>query len=453
MVDESKIITVSQLNNYVKLALESDPNLLRVYVRGEISNLKTYGGTGHLYFTLKDEKAQVSAVMFSSYASLLKFVPKDGMKVIAIGKVSMYSERGTYQVYLNSLEPDGMGALAMAYEQLKRRLEYEGLFDDFRKKELPKFPKTIGVITSPTGAAVRDIMNILGRRWPLAEVYLYPAIVQGDGAVPTLIDGVRFFNSTKVVDVIIIGRGGGSLEDLWAFNSEDLVRTISHSYVPVISAVGHETDFTLCDFVSDVRAPTPSAAAELATPSYLEMHSNVSSCESRIRAAINKKIEFERQKVENLSKKRVLQSPEAFIDNKKTSLMMVERQLAEQMDSLITSSRHGLDLTESKLNEKINNKLNDSKFSFDKLDGKIEEKMGLIIERKQKDLSSFAGKLHVLDPLSVLARGYSAAFDEDGKTIKKISDVKKDSTINVRVTDGNIQAKVTSIAKNGGKRK
>lgn len=451
MVDESRILTVSQLNNYVKLKLESDQGLMRVFVRGEISNLKTYGGTGHLYFTLKDEKAQVSSVMFASYASMLKFEPKDGMKVIAIGKISMYTERGTYQLYLNSMEPDGMGALAMAYEQLRKKLEYEGLFDDIRKKDIPEFPKTIGVITSPTGAAVRDIMNILGRRWPIAPVYLYPAIVQGDGAVPTLIEGLNYFNSYKPVDVIIIGRGGGSLEDLWAFNSEDLVRTISHSSIPVISAVGHETDFTLCDFVADMRAPTPSAAAELATPNALELYGRISSCESSIRTSMKKKLDYERQRVENFAKKRVLQTPEAFIDNKKTSLMMLEKQLIDQLDSIIKESNHSLDMTEAKLNSLVREKVNRSRHKFDKLDGKVEEKFGLLVERKGKELSMIAGKLHALDPLAVLSRGYSASFDENGKTIKKIGQVKKDSVMNIMVTDGTISAKVTSTKRKGEK--
>ena len=452
MVDEKNIITVSQLNNYVKLKLETDQGLSRLFVRGEISNLKTYGGTGHLYFTLKDERAQVSAVMFSSYTLNLKFLPKDGMKVIAIGKVSLYPERGTYQIYLTDMQPDGMGALAMAYEQLKRRLEYEGLFDDLRKKPVPKFPKTIGVITSPTGAAVRDIMNILGRRWPIASVYLYPAIVQGDGAVPTLIDGVRFFNANKHVDVIIIGRGGGSLEDLWAFNSEDLVRTISHSVVPVISAVGHETDFTLCDFVADLRAPTPSAAAELCTPNMLEMYAQLSYYESRQKTAMKKIIDYERQRVDYLGSKRVLQTPEAFIDNKKTMLMMLEKQLMDRVDLLIKESLHSLDMTESRLNGKMNEKLSESIHSFEKIEGKVEEKYKAVLDRKKNELSIMAGKLHALDPLSVLSRGYSVALKEDGKTIKKTGDVKKDDELNIRVTDGTIKTRVTGTEKNGGKK-
>ncbi|MBR4293000.1 MAG: exodeoxyribonuclease VII large subunit, partial [Clostridia bacterium] len=253
MPDESRILTVTGLNEYVKMLIEGNPVLSNVYVRGEISNLKCHS-SGHYYFSLKDEGGRVSAVMFKSAALKLKFRPENGMKVVLHGRVSVYSRDGAYQLYASSLEPDGIGALTLAYEQLKRKLEEEGLFRSDFKKALPKIPSAVGIITSPTGAAVRDIINVSTRRFPFAKLVLFPALVQGDGAEADLIRGIKYFNDSKSVDVIIIGRGGGSIEDLWAFNGEALAREIFKCEIPVISAVGHETDFTICDFVSDKRA-------------------------------------------------------------------------------------------------------------------------------------------------------------------------------------------------------
>lgn len=261
---EKRIITVSELNEYIKMVLENDELLMRVFIKGEISNFTNHYKTGHFYFSLKDEGGAVRAVMFRGSASKLKFVPENGMRVVVGGRVGVFPRDGQYQVYAETMEPDGVGALYVAYEQLKAKLEKEGLFDAAKKKPLPKIPTRIGIITSPTGAAIRDIINILGRRFPLAKAVLYPALVQGEGAAPDLVRGIDYFNSAGNVDVIIIGRGGGSLEDLWAFNDETLARRVAASKIPVISAVGHETDFTLCDFAADRRAPTPSAAAELA---------------------------------------------------------------------------------------------------------------------------------------------------------------------------------------------
>ena len=264
-------LTVTQLNEYIKGILDHDPRLTDVYLRGEISNFKNHYSTGHYYFTLKDEGGMIRAIMFRSSAVKLAFLPEDGMKVVAHGRISAFVRDGQYQIYCDSMEPDGIGALYIAYEQLKRKLEAEGLFDPSRKKPLPKIPSRVGIITSATGAAIRDMINVCGRRFPFAELVLYPSLVQGPDAPAQLIDGVRYFNEKQSVDVIIIGRGGGSIEDLWAFNNEDLAREIAASAIPVISAVGHETDFTICDFVADRRAPTPSAAAELAVPETEEL--------------------------------------------------------------------------------------------------------------------------------------------------------------------------------------
>lgn len=264
-------LTVTQLNEYIKRLIDTTPQLSDVYVKGEISNFKNHYSTGHFYFTLKDEGGQLRSVMFKSFASKLRFMPEDGMKVTAHGRISSYVRDGGYQLYCDMIEPEGVGSLYVAYEQLKKKLEYEGLFDASRKKPLPKIPSKVGIITSATGAAIRDMINVCGRRFPFATLVLYPALVQGPEAPAQLISGMNYFNAAKNVDVIIIGRGGGSIEDLWAFNDENLARTVAASAIPVISAVGHETDFTICDFVADRRAPTPSAAAELAVPDTAEL--------------------------------------------------------------------------------------------------------------------------------------------------------------------------------------
>ena len=259
-----KVISVSQLNRYVKSLLEGDANLAAVYIGGEISNFTNHYKSGHLYMSLKDEGAVVKAVMFRAYASKLAFTPENGMKVIVRARVSLYEKDGAFQIYIEEMQPDGVGALQIAFEQLKKKLAAEGLFEASRKKPLPRYPARVGVITSPTGAAVRDIFNVLGRRFPLARVVFTPVLVQGEGAPAQLVAALRRFNETNAADVLIIGRGGGSIEELWAFNDETVARAVAASRIPVISAVGHETDFTICDFVADLRAPTPSAAAELA---------------------------------------------------------------------------------------------------------------------------------------------------------------------------------------------
>ena len=286
----SASLSVCDLNNYIKNAFENDRLLSAVTVRGEISNFVNHR-SGHMYFSLKDEESQIRAVMFRSKAIGLKFLPENGMKVTVHGSVAVYTRDGSYQIYVNTMQPDGVGALYLAYEQLKNKLRDEGLFDEEHKKPIPKMPGRIGVITASTGAAIRDILTVTERRYPLADIYVYPALVQGEGAEDDLIAGVDYFDRSSLVDVVIIGRGGGSIEDLWAFNSERLARRIYDASVPIISAVGHETDFTICDFVSDMRAPTPSAAAELAVPDRTELLRYVDYCSERLDTALIRKLD------------------------------------------------------------------------------------------------------------------------------------------------------------------
>lgn len=386
------------------MIIDNDELLVSVCVRGEISNFTNHYKTGHFYMTLKDEASLIKAVMFRGNASKLKFLPENGMKVIVTGRVSAYIRDGQYQIYIDSMEPDGIGALYIAYEQLKKKLAGEGLFDREKKKPLPKIPTRIGIITSPTGAAIRDIINILGRRFPLCRPILYPSLVQGDGASAQIIAGIDYFNEKKNVDVLIVGRGGGSLEDLWAFNDEALCRRVAASDIPIISAVGHETDFTLCDFAASVRAPTPSAAAELAVPESSELKRKINNVNARMELLCEQRIKILKEKLTALSNSRVLTNPMNFIDDRKMALGMTE-------DKLIT-------------------------------------RMNTLIERKKSSLVSHAAKLDALNPLSVVARGYSAVFDDGGKLIKSISQTKKGDMVSFMVTDGKISAEVVCAEKN-----
>ena len=400
MAAEKTILTVTQLNEYIKAKIDSDKFLASVWIKGEISNF-VHHKTGHFYFTLKDENSLVRSLMFYSAASKLMFHPENGMKVIVHGRVASYIRDGIYNFYVDAMEPDGVGALYIAYEQLKKKLELEGLFRQERKKPLPKIPTRVGVITSPTGAAIRDIINVISRRFPYAKIVLYPSLVQGEGAAPQLMQGVRYFNETNSADVIILGRGGGSIEDLWAFNNEQLARTVASSRIPVISAVGHETDFTICDFVADRRAPTPSAAAELAVPETEELKRKIGNITGRMATLLESSIQVKKKSLESLAASRVMRNPIYILDEKKTRLFM-------------ESTR-------------------------------FESATKLLLSDKRAIFEKTASKLEALNPLSVLLRGYSAVFHEDGTLLKSTKDVAVGDTVVMRTSDGKIQATVTEI--------
>jgi len=402
MVSDKVVLTVTQLNEYIKSKIDSDKTLQNIWIKGEISNF-VHHKTGHLYFTVKDESSLVRALMFSSNASKLPFKPENGMKVLLHGRINSYIRDGIYNFYADSMEPDGIGALYIAYEQLKKKLDSEGLFRPERKKPLPKIPTRIGVITSPTGAAVRDIINVISRRFPYATILVFPALVQGEGAPSQLIAGVRYFNDTASADVLIIGRGGGSIEDLWAFNNEALARCIAASQIPIISAVGHETDFTICDFVADRRAPTPSAAAEIAVPETGELMRKIQNIVGRMATLVSSSISLKYKSLHALAESKVLRDPIHILDEKKTRLI----------------------------------------FDTDKL----EKSMQIYTQQQKHRLERSASKLEALNPLSVLLRGFSAVFHEDGKLIKSVSDVTVGDSLNLRTADGTISAVVTDISK------
>ena len=397
-------VTVTQLNEFVKQLIDGSAQLADVYVKGEISNFKNHYGTGHFYFTLKDDGGLIRAVMFRSSAAKLKFMPENGMRVVVHGRVSAFVRDGQYQLYADSLEPDGVGALYIAYEQLKKRLESEGLFDPSRKKPLPKIPTRVGIITSATGAAVRDMIHVAGRRFPFAKLILYPSLVQGPGAAAQLIEGVQYFNRTASADVIIIGRGGGSIEDLWAFNDEQLARTVAASRIPIISAVGHETDFTICDFVADRRAPTPSAAAEIALPETAELKRKINNIISRENAVLTQVIARRREYLKRLSDSRALRSPMNFIDDKRMHLSTLTERLA-------LSQTNSLSI-------------------------------------KQAQLKAIAGKMEALNPLSVLSRGYSAVYGENGEIIKHTDQLIPGASITFRLADGEADAQIREVRRN-----
>ncbi len=401
----SGAMTVSELNNYIKNVFDSNRVLSAVTVRGEISNFKSHS-SGHLYFSLKDGEGQIRAVMFRSSAYSLKFVPDNGMKVTVHGSVSVYARDGSYQIYVNSMQPDGIGALYLAYEQMKARLESEGLFRAEFKKPIPKYPLRVGVITSPTGAAVRDIINVMGRRCPSVDIYLYPALVQGEEAAQTLINALKYFNSTSLVDTVIIGRGGGSIEDLWAFNDEGLARTIFASHIPVISAVGHETDFTICDFVSDLRAPTPSAAAELAVPDAKELALRILNAEDRCETALIRSLEYSRDRLRRVMASTVIASP----------------------DGVFSAYHNRLNDVRRLVYDAYSRKVNDCTLRF----------------------KTSVGKLEALSPLSVLARGYSVV-SADGRAVKSIAAVAVGEDVEIRLSDGRITAEIKEIITNSEK--
>ncbi len=397
MSQEVLTVTVTQLNNYVKRVLENNSYLKNIWIKGEISNCKQHS-SGHIYLTLKDEGSVLRAVMFRSSALSLRFLPENGMKILARGRISVYERDGQYQLYIEEMQPDGIGALHIAYEQLKSKLSEEGLFDDKFKKPIPKYPETVGVITAATGAAVRDIINVLKRRYPLAKIKLRPVTVQGETSAKEIASAISFFNEHRLADVLIVGRGGGSIEDLWSFNEELVARAVFASDIPIISAVGHETDFTICDFVADLRAPTPSAAAELAVPSASTLFEKISSAKTALIYHMNHKLERNTQLLE-----RMMRSPSLSSFNELISDLNMRLAQAEKL---------------------------------------LEQSIETILKQKSDSMAMLFNKLDALSPLKVLSRGYSLATSSDGALLTSSSQVKIGDEISVKLSDGSINCEV-----------
>ncbi len=398
-----QVITVTQVNTYLKSIIDSDNNLNNVYISGEITNFKNYYKSGHLYFSLKDDKSQLKCVMFSWNAQRIKFDLCDGMSVICRGKISVYDRDGLYQLYVDEIQPDGIGAMSLAFEQLKEKLYKKGYFDTEIKKEIPQRPQKIGVVTSAAGAAFHDIINVTSRRFPLAEIVFSPASVQGVNSVGEIVNALSLLDKREDIDVIILGRGGGSIEDLSAFNSEEVAEAVYKCRVPVVSAVGHETDWTICDFVADLRAPTPSAAAEIVVPDKNSELDLIKSFKYSLESNINSKINNEIQRIDAISQKDILN------DFKSVFLP---------------------------ISEKLN-----------KLEENLKKSYNLYIENREKDFSAVCRQLDILSPLSVLARGYTIASNENG-CLKSVKNIGKNDNITVTFADGTAQCTVTEVFEN-----
>lgn len=391
------VLSVSQLNRYVKSIIEQDYNLQTVFVQGEISNFTNHYRTGHYYMTIKDEYSSIRAVMFKSANSRLRFMPENSMNVIIKGRVSVFERDGQYQLYIDDMQPDGAGALSLAFEQLKNKLAAEGLFDESRKRPIPRFPERVGVVTSPTGAAIRDIINVISRRFPAAELILCPVQVQGASAASQIKAAIELFNTKKAADVLIVGRGGGSAEELWAFNEEPVARAVAASEIPVISAVGHETDFTICDFAADLRAPTPSAAAEIAVPDITALGELLGSFSRRMNSAVGGTLSHEKARLEARAQLLKRLSPRNYIDD----LAARCGGAGVRIDSAV---RHSMEV-------------------------------------RRGEISALCARLDALSPLRVIARGYAVA-SSGGKVLTSPSQVKVGDTIDLRLAGGELKCEV-----------
>lgn len=421
-MNNSNYITVSEVNKYIKDIINNDLLLKKVYLRGEISNFKAHS-RGHYYFTLKDENSRIAAVMFAFNNKNLKFVPYDGMKVLVTGKIDVYEASGSYQIYVEDMSPDGIGALYVAFEELKKKLNSEGLFDRSKKKKIPRIPRRIGIVTSPTGAAIKDILTTIKRRYPVCETILFPALVQGEEAAKTIADKIKLANEVKDIyniDTLIVGRGGGSLEDLWPFNEEVVARAIYASSIPVISAVGHEIDITISDYVADLRAPTPTAAGELAVPDINTIITYLDTARTRSYNALNNIISINSKKLDALKNSYILTKPMSMYEIKE-----------QKLDTLLDN-----------LNKSINLVLENSKTKLFTLSNSyILNNPNMLYKYQSQKLNYVISKLEVLNPLNTLNRGY-AIMKKDNKVVSSLNDIEKDDIVTITLKDGNIESKV-----------
>lgn len=418
MNDSSKYLTVTALTRYIKYKIDSDEHLRQVFLRGEISNFKSHT-TGHLYFSLKDETSKINAIMFNTNAKKIEFKPADGMKVLIVGRISVYEATGNYQIYVDEMIQDGVGNLYLEFEKLKKKLAEEGLFDKSKKKSIPLFPEKIGIVTAPTGAAIKDILSTIKRRYPVCKTYLFPSLVQGEFAKDDIAKKIKFAQ-TYDLDVLIVGRGGGSIEDLWPFNEEVVARAIFDCKIPVISAVGHEVDFTIADFVADLRAPTPTGAAELAVPNIFDVIKQINNFKIRLIENINTKINYQKLKLDSIKSSFVIKNPMLMYENKK-----------QKIDQLFEN-----------LNKNIFINVSKKRMELDNIKNHYILKNPIVLYEKKKDyLSNLIQKLELVNPLNILKKGYTLTYVED-KLIKNIKDVKIDDTIKIRLSDGFIISKV-----------
>jgi exodeoxyribonuclease VII large subunit len=445
-MDPARAISIRDINRLIKMKLEGDSGLQDIWLRGEISNY-TFHSSGHMYFTLKDEGARLKCIMFASYNARLPFSPKDGMKVLARGGISVYERDGIYQFYATAMQPDGIGSLYLAFEQLKRKLESEGLFKEESKRQLPRYPRTVGVITSPTGAAVRDILITLERRNPTVNVLLFPVSVQGVNAAPSIVKAIQAMNGIAEMDVLIVGRGGGSLEELWAFNEEAVARAIRASVIPIISAVGHETDFTISDFAADLRAPTPTAAAELAVRHTGELKQGLGHLEQRMAKSLSMLLGKAKERWQHAAR-----SP--YFTQPRRSLLVQAERLDRLRDTLQYRMVSRKAIAKEKLAQiagrlKAVNPTQQAAFARKRIVSAtrgLELAMNGILRQRQSEFGSIVRQLDALSPLKVMARGYSLVYDEQEKTlIRTINEVQPGDLIHVRLADGKLDCQIWGI--------
>ena len=416
-----KYLTVSAITRYLKAKFDTDENLQVVFLKGEISNFKAHT-SGHFYFSIKDESSKINAIMFRSNANKVLFKPADGMKVLITGRVSVYEAMGSYQIYVDEMLEDGVGNLYIAFEQLKKKLQEEGLFDEKHKKQIPRIPKRVGIITASTGAAIRDIITTIKRRFPICETILFPTLVQGENAKDDIVKNIERAQDYDL-DVLIVGRGGGSIEDLWPFNEEIVARAIYNSKIPVISAVGHEVDFTISDFVADLRAPTPTAAAELAVPNMSDLKKHIDQLSIRLNEGIYKKVNYLKLYLDSVKNSFVIKNPGIMFENKKQSL----------------------DLMNDKLNNLILGKVDKFKNEIDKLKKSyVLTTPELLYKDEKVKLKNIIDKLELLNPLNILSRGYSITYMDD-KALKSVRNVKKGCVLKLKLYDGMLETKVIDI--------
>lgn len=419
---EDKYITVSQLSRYLKFKFDNDNNLANIFLKGEISNFKLHT-RGHLYFTIKDENSRINAIMFASQANKLNFMPSDGMKIMVTGRVSVYEATGGYQIYVEDMIQGGVGNLYIEYEKLKKKLASEGLFDANKKKKIPKFPETIGIITAPTGAAIKDILSTIKRRWPITKTILFPSLVQGASAAPEIVAQIKKAEEYPL-DVLIVGRGGGSIEDLWCFNDEEVARAIYECPIPIISAVGHEIDFTIADYVADLRAPTPTGAAEMAVPNQTDFYNYMRQINLRLHKAMKNYLEVSQEKLDNLRNSYILKNPISMYQIKEQKFDTLYEKLCLVMKNRIQNEENGLISKVEKLPLFITH----------------------LLERNQNKYVSLLNKLEILNPLLTIKRGYSITKMND-KVITSTLQVNKNDSLEVELQDGLLLTRVEEIMK------
>lgn len=444
-----KYLTVTALTKYLKYKFDTDDNLRKVYIKGEISNFKAHT-TGHLYFSIKDEGSIIKAIMFASNAKKLTFEPKEGSKVLVTGTVSVYPATGNYQIYVDSIEEDGIGNLYIEFEKLKAKLSSEGLFDSKYKKEIPKYPSSIGIVTASTGAAIRDILSTIKRRYPICKTYLFPCLVQGEYASQDIVAKIKEAN-TYPLDVLIVGRGGGSFEDLNCFNNEEVARTIFDSKIPIISAVGHEVDFTIADFVADLRAPTPTGAAEMAVPNLVDVKNRIEQYSIRLKEAIYKKIKLKKLYLDSVKNSFVIKNPKLMYQNVIQHLDTLMEKLNTTILKKINVSKLTLEhLKSSYIFKNPNSLYEEQKEDLYVLNYRLYQSMKNVVIKEKSNLNNVINKLTLLNPLTILDRGYNIAY-KDNEIVKTVSSIQVNDNLKIKMCDGELMVRVNEVKKNGTK--